>query len=75
MNTIETAKMALEQGDFACAIAHAGKVIFANEGVGVVALLPYCYHQGQGYPGAALAHRCVGRAEALLAQFCGFGRV
>lgn len=75
MNTMETAKTALEQGDFHCAIAHQGKVIFTNQEAGVASLLEYCHHHGQGYPGAALAHRGVGRAEALLAQFCGFGRV
>lgn len=75
MNTMETAKTVLEQGDFHCAIAHQGKVIFTNKEEGVASLLDYCHRHGQGYPGAALAHKVVGRAEALLARFCGFGRV
>lgn len=75
MNTLEAAKTALTQGDFTCAVAHEGKVIFTSQSRGVAPVVEYYHQNGDAYRGAVLADRVVGRAVALLAQLCGFRRV
>lgn len=75
LDTQTLAITALREGDFTCAIAHEGKVIFTSQARGVKPLVDYYHQYGNGYPGAALADKVIGRAAALLVRLCGITQV
>ena len=75
MNSLETAKLTLEDSGYSCVIASAGKVVFTSQGRGIGPLVEYYHRYGEAHPGAALADKVVGRAAALLARLIGIGEV
>ena len=75
MNSLETAKLTLEDSGYSCVIASAGKVVFTSQGRGIAPLVEYYNQYGEAHPGAALADKVMGRAAALLARLIGIGEV
>lgn len=73
MNSLEAARLTLQEGNYTCVVAKGGKVIFTSRERGVKPLVD-CYRQyGQAQEGedTALADKVIGRAAALLARLMG----
>lgn len=71
MDTLETAKQALREGNYTCAVACRGKVVFTSRERGVKPLVEYIHRYGDTCRGAALADKVIGRAAALLVRLMG----
>ncbi len=75
MDTQQLAITALREGDFTCAVACRGQVVFTSKARGVKPLVDFYREHGEAYRGGALADKVVGRAAVLLARLGGIASV